>query len=84
MLLVCGGLVFVSDPTKGQLQPFIKKKIVLKVVLPETFGSTWAAESYRGVKADTTLIFNFSGVALQICFRKREERGEPDSIRKPK
>jgi len=26
MLLACGGLGFVSNPTKGQLQPFMKKK----------------------------------------------------------
>lgn len=56
------------------------KKVVLKVVLPDTFGSLWAMGSYRAVKADATLISNFSGVALQICFRNREERGELDSI----
>lgn len=42
------------------------------------FGSVWAVASYRGVKADKTLMF--SGVALQICFSKRVERGEPDTM----
>lgn len=31
-----------------------------------------------GVKAGITLMFGFSGVALQICFSKRVEKGEPD------
>lgn len=42
------------------------------------FGSVWTMASFRGVKADTTLMFHFSGVALQICFSRRDERGEPD------
>lgn len=79
-LLACGTCFCFVTQTRASYRHLLLRKIVLKAVLPDMCGSVWTVGSYRGVKADTTLMFSFSGAALQICFSKRVERGEPDRM----